>query len=203
MLQLTFHVQIHSTMPKGYSRRSSTRYGVAAMGYTPVLSNSQKRNDILDAIKIQDDEVQRVLILAVDENFLLYSPWSGNVDVLPPPTLSRWNQNAVGEDGSRKGSRKKGFARSLSITPDNYQRLEKSESGGRFTAIDGDNVGHRLSVTMSPRDISIKNCLETLRTNALFLLDCGFASGSKGIAKRKSVTTNAFHSSMGEADRAF
>lgn len=163
MLQLTFQVQIHSTMPKGYSRRSSTRYGAAAMGYTPVLTSSTKRTDVLDAIKIQDENIQRVLILTADGKFQIYSPWSGSLDITLPPTLSRWNQHVVGEEGSRRGSRKKGFAKSLSTTPEAYQRLDYSEPGGRLTVVDGDNVGHRISITMSPRDISIKNCLETMR----------------------------------------
>lgn len=166
LLQLTFNIQIHSNVPRGYSRRSSTKFGVgtAAMGYTSVLSDTQRRTDILDAIRIQDGGIQKVLILTNDGKFILYSPWAGTMNVVLPPTLSRWNPNVMGEDGSRRGSRKKEFARTLSTTPEAYRRLEYSGTNGRLTVIDGDGVGHRISITLAPREMATKACLETLRT---------------------------------------
>ncbi|KAI5806087.1 hypothetical protein EDC01DRAFT_638604 [Geopyxis carbonaria] len=163
LLQLTIQVQVHSTISKGYSRRSSTKVRAATMGYTPILLETQKRTDILDAIKLQDGCVQRVLILTEDGNFNLYSPWGGCLDIRLPPTLARWNFNVVGEDGSRRGSRKKGFARTLSTSPDIYKKLDHPEPGGRFTVVDGDGVGHRIGISLAPKDTSIKSCLETLR----------------------------------------
>jgi anaphase-promoting complex subunit 1 len=165
LTQLTFSIQVHSAVPKGYSRRSSAKYGAGAvtMGYTPVLADSQKRIDVLDAIKIQDGGAQKVLLLTDDGKFVLYSPWGCSMEIILPPTLARWNPNVVGENGSRRGSRKKDFARTLSTTPDTYRRLEYSEPGGRLTVVDGDGVGHRISITLSPRESATKSCLETLR----------------------------------------
>ncbi|KAI5855474.1 hypothetical protein BZA05DRAFT_472336 [Tricharina praecox] len=163
LLQITFNIQIHSTGPKGYARRSSTRFTATAMGYTAVMTDMQKREDVRDAIRVQHCGVQRVLILTDEGKFILYSPWSGAMDITLPPTLARWNPNVVGEDGSRRGSRKKEWARMLSTTPDTYRRLEYADLDGRLTVVDGDGVSHRISITLAPRGIATKSCLETLR----------------------------------------
>jgi anaphase-promoting complex subunit 1 len=163
LLQVTFNIQIHTTGPKGYSRRSSTKFGVAAMGYSAVTVNTQKREDVLDAIKVQDNGMQKVLILTDAGKFILYSPWGGMVGISLPPTLARWNPSAVGEDGSRRGSRKKEWARTLSTTPDKYRQLEYSDPGGRLTVVDGEGVSHRISITLAPRETATRMSLETLR----------------------------------------
>jgi anaphase-promoting complex subunit 1 len=163
LLQLTFQIQVHSAIPKGYPRRSSTKYGPVAMGYTPALIDIQKRDDVLDAIKIQDGGLEKVLILTDDSKFLLYAPRGPVMDIILPPTMARWNPNVIGEDGSRRGSRKKEFARTLSTTPDRYQMLQYSEPGGRVSVIDGEFVSHRINIMMAPREVATKSCLETLR----------------------------------------
>ncbi|KAA8899256.1 hypothetical protein FN846DRAFT_990300 [Sphaerosporella brunnea] len=163
LLQITLNIRIHEAGPKSYARRSSTKFGVAAMGYSAVTVASQKRNDVRDAIRIQDGGMQKVLILTGDGKFVLYSPWGGTMDVSLPPTLARWNPSAVGEDGSRRGSRKKEWARTLSTTPATYCRLEYSDPGGRLTVVDGEGVSHRISMTLAPRETATRISLETLR----------------------------------------
>ncbi|KAH0609631.1 uncharacterized protein H6S33_013117 [Morchella sextelata] len=163
LLLVTFLLQIHPSIPRGYSRRSSTRYGSVTMGYTPVFANMERKKGVLDAIKMEDHGASRILILTDDGELQLFSPWGPSIRVALPPTLSRWNTNVVGEDGSRRGSRKKGFARNLSTSPDKYEELRHSEIGGRVTVVDGDGVGHRISITMAPRETAIKTCLETSR----------------------------------------
>lgn len=163
LLLVTFTLQIYPSMPKGYSRKSMNKYGIIGVGYTPVFSKAETKHNILDAIKMDDHGVSRVLILTDSGELYLYSPWGPSIRVVLPPTLARWNTNVVGEDGSRRGSRKKGFARTLSTSPDRYQRLEYSEAGGRATVVDGDGVGHRIGVTMAPREALVKTCLETVK----------------------------------------
>ncbi|CAZ83653.1 unnamed protein product [Tuber melanosporum] len=163
LLLATFTLQIYPSMPKGYSRKSMNKYGIVGVGYTPVFSKAETRHNVLDAIKMDDHGVSRILILTDGGELYLYSPWGPSIRVVLPPTLARWNTNVVGEDGSRRGSRKKGFARTLSTSPDRYQRLEYSEAGGRVTVVDGDGVGHRIGVTMAPREALVKTCLETVK----------------------------------------
>ncbi|KAL7270280.1 Anaphase-promoting complex subunit 1 [Rhizina undulata] len=165
MLQLTFNIQIHGPVPKGYHAKKANVGGYVdiGMGYTPILLECQRKNNVLDAIKLEDHGISRILILTDEERLILYSPWGPSIRIVLPPTFSRWNPNVVGEDGSRRGSRKKGFARTLSTSPDRYERLEYSEPGGRVTVIDGDGVGHRVSITMAPREAAVKTCLETCR----------------------------------------
>lgn len=163
LLMVTFSLQIHPSIPRGYSRRSSAKFGAVGMGYTPVFANVERRQNILDAIRMEDHGTSRILILNDEGELHLYSPWGPSIRVVLPPTLTRWNTNVVGEDGSRRGSRKKGFARTLSTSPDKYDRLEYAELGGRVTVIDGDGVGHRISITMAPRETAVKTCLETTR----------------------------------------
>lgn len=163
LLLVTFLLQIHPSIPRGYSRRSSSKFGTVGVGYSPVVSNVEKRRGVLDAIKMEDHGASRILILTDEGELNLYSPWGPTIRVVLPPTLTRWNTNVIGEDGSRRGSRKKGFARTLSTSPDKYERLEYSEPGGRVTVIDGDGVGHRISITLAPRETAIKACLETCR----------------------------------------
>jgi len=163
LLQVTFNIHIHSTGLKGYARRSSTKFTATAMGYTASMTDMQKREDVLDVIKLQHGGVQRVVILTDGGKFVLYSPWGGIMEVTLPSPLARWNPNIVGEDGSRRGSRKKEWARTLSTTPDTYRRLEFADLDGRLTVVDGDGVSHRISITLAPRGIATKSCLETLR----------------------------------------
>lgn len=162
LLQLTIQIQVHSAVSKGYMRKTSKHSGAGSMGYTPVLQNIQRRNDILDACKVEDSGMQRVLILTGEGRFFLYSPWSGSMDILLPPTLARWNTNVVGEDGSRRGSRKKTFARTLSTTPELYTKLDYPDLGGRVTVVDGDGVGHRIGISLGPKEATVRVCLETL-----------------------------------------
>lgn len=163
LLLVTFLLQIHPSIPRGYSRRSSSKFGAVGVGYTPVVSKVERRHNVLDAIKMEDHGASRILVLTDEGELHLYSPWGPSIRVVLPPTLTRWNTNVVGEDGSRRGSRKKGFARTLSTSPETYVRLEYSEAGGRVTVVDGDGVGHRISITLAPREIAVKNCLETTR----------------------------------------
>lgn len=163
LLLVTFLLQIHPSIPRGYSRRSSTKFGAVGVGYTPVVSNVERQHNVLDAIKLEDHGASRILILTDEGELHLYSPWGPSIRVVLPPTLTRWNTNVVGEDGSRRGSRKKGFARTLSTSPDKYERLEYSETGGRVTVVDGDGVGHRISITLAPREAVVKTSLETAR----------------------------------------
>lgn len=165
LIQFNFHIQIHSTAPKGYSRKSNTKFNAAAMGYTSVLADTLRRNDVLDAIKIQDGSVQKVLILTGCGKILIYSPWfTSTIEISLPATLVRWNPNFVGNGGSRRGGRKKReFSRNLSTMPESYQRLEYADLSGRVTIVDGEGVGHRISICLSPRESSTKSCIETLR----------------------------------------
>lgn len=166
LTQLHFNIQVHSAVPRAYtSRRSSAKYGVGpvTMGYTPVLADTQRRSDILDVIKVQDGGFQMALVLTDDGQFVLDSPWGPSIDVKLPATLARWNPNTIGEDGSRRGSRKKEFARTLSTSPESYHRLECSVPGGRLTVVDGDCVGHKIGISLTPRESATKVCLETLR----------------------------------------
>lgn len=163
LLLVTFLLQIHPSIPRGYSRKSSSRFGTVGVGYTPVVSNVEKRRGVLDAIKMEDHGASRILILTDEGEMNLYSPWGPIIQIVLPPTLTRWNTNVIGEDGSRRGIRKKGFARTLSTSPERYERLEYSEIGGRVTVIDGDGIGHRISITLAPRETAIKACLETCR----------------------------------------
>lgn len=163
LMLVTFTLQIYPSLPKGYSRRASNKYGMVGVGYTPVFSKAETRHNVLDAIKMEDHGFSRILILTEEGELHLFSPWGPSIRVVLPPTLARWNTNVVGEDGSRRGSRKKGFARTLSTSPEKYERLEYSEAGGRVTVVDGDGVGHRIGITMAPREAAVKTCLETVK----------------------------------------
>lgn len=162
LTQLTFILQSHTVAGHGPTSAANFRKTKGKRDeklITPRIHDITRHSGVLDAIKIVDGGVSRLLLLSVEGQLQLHSPWSPPVPLQLPMTLARWNTNVFGSQPRQR----KGFTRVLSEMPEGFQRLEHAEQGGRVTIVDHKGIGHRLAIQMAPREATVRLALDSIR----------------------------------------
>ena len=125
------------------------------------------RTGVLDACKLTDGGVSRILILSETPNGLgeltLQAPWSKLMNVALPEKFTISNIRSLGHDATPRKRREGGFKRILSQGPRALRSLQHSLPGGMVDLVDDEGRFHRLRIRMEPQNPLVRQVIDVCR----------------------------------------
>lgn len=167
LLVLTFNATTHmKSTSSGMSRKGNTagaKKEIVVVTFEKVI----QAKGVLDACKITDGDISRILILTESTNgfgdLSLQAPWSSLINVSLPEKLNLNSIRNVGQDASPQKRREGGLKRLLSDRPRALRSLRNSLPHGMVDVIDDKGNMHQLCIQMEPRTPLVKQVLDICR----------------------------------------
>jgi len=165
LLLLTLSAKTHK-IAKDSKTRSSTSVGDDEIT-TVSLMSVMRAKDVIDACRLDDGKVSRVLVLTETPDgygeLSLQAPWSALMKVPIPAKFTVNNVRNLSYDNHSARRREGGFKRILSQGPRYLTGLQNSKAQGRVDLIDDDSRFHHLQIQLEPRNPQVKQILEVCR----------------------------------------
>jgi anaphase-promoting complex subunit 1 len=166
LLVLTFNIKTHDK-PEGpaISRKAapSAKETLVVVTFDKVI----QAKGVLDACKVTDGDVSRILILTESTNgfgdLTLQAPWSALMKVNLPSNLTVNNPRSVAQDLTPQKTREGGLKRVLSHRPRSLLSLSNPLPHGMVDVTDDGGYSHQLCIRMEPRTPLIKQAIDTIR----------------------------------------
>jgi anaphase-promoting complex subunit 1 len=128
---------------------------------------SKRANGVLDACKLTDGSITRILILTESSDgqgyLTLQAPWSVLTTVSLPQQLALNNLRSLGHDPVPQKRRDGGFGRVLSQGAGALRSLKNSMPGGMVDVLDDDGKLHQLNIRMEPLNPAVKQIINVCR----------------------------------------
>ncbi|TAQ89839.1 hypothetical protein B7494_g1825 [Chlorociboria aeruginascens] len=119
---------------------------------------------IIDACKIDDGHVSRILVLTETHNgygeLSLQAPWSPLMKVSLPEKFAVSNVRNLGHNPTPRAKREGGFKRVLSQGPRALRGLRNSKPRGLVDLVDDIGNMHQLQILMQPRNPHVQKALQ-------------------------------------------
>lgn len=136
--------------------------------FVPVFESYCRYDNQLDAIKIADGDISRVLSLQKDASsspiLCIRTCWASNMSPLqlPVPNLNVFNPFAMWDSPTSGHRPTTGRRRTLDI-PQSLSSLAHTGSASSFDVVESDGRNHRLQIQLSPRNDYIRTVLDVCR----------------------------------------
>lgn len=144
-----FHIK--ATPSKRAQRAGAPGSPNADNYYFKVSAN--RRSGVLDALKISDGTVDRILVLDKSGNSLtLQAPWTALRKIELPNPLIFHDRYSMHSDESPKQKREGGLKRVISDRAKGLSLLEQTTLLGRVDVVDLKGTRHRIEVQLQPSD---------------------------------------------------
>jgi anaphase-promoting complex subunit 1 len=164
VLPLDTKRQTNATQP-GLNKRKAAS---SKMDLITVTSGDVTRaSGVLDACKLTDGRVSRILVLTESANgygeLSLQAPWSLMMKVSFPEKLTVTNIRALGHNASSQRKQESDFRRILSQGPHAKRLLRNPLPRGIVDVVDGEGRLHQLRISMEPQSPLVKQVINICR----------------------------------------
>jgi anaphase-promoting complex subunit 1 len=169
LLILTFQIRSRGALSASYpgKQRSSSAAPTVGKRMTPFLADVERANGVIDAVKLTDGDIARILVLSRTEDgqdeLTLRAPWSPVVRIALPANLTIYNPHQLGHVPFPARKREGGLRRVFSQGPKSLHRIFQETKGGKVTIVDEDGKRHRLRIQMKPRNKLVGKILDVCR----------------------------------------
>jgi anaphase-promoting complex subunit 1 len=169
---LTLHVQKHqSGFKSSLQVRKHSKPAVAAAAASnrliPFFKEVSRGSDVIDAVKIEDGGIERILVLSETENghgeITLRAPWSAAIKITLPGMLAIFDSLNLGLEHKPGKRREAGFKRVLSNGPRALRGLTHSSPAGIVNIVDDEGNFHRVQIRMCPRNPQVEKIISICR----------------------------------------
>ncbi|KAJ5780931.1 Anaphase-promoting complex subunit 1 [Penicillium paradoxum] len=124
----------------------------------------QTMSNILDACKISDGEISRILSLSEPEKghreLSLQTLWGSPVNIEVPVPLQLYEPDGISANKLESRPRESGVHRVMADPDLVFNKLDHACSRGKIDLVDADNKRHRLQIRMEPRNELVKKILK-------------------------------------------
>lgn len=151
-----------SSQPKG--RRQELSGATETIRIVP--KDVVRGDNVVDACKVQDWNVSRILLLTEadgDRWLSLQSPWGVLMNISYPADFLANNLRGFGFDAHGRASRQAVAARLVDDPPTAFKALKSPLPGGLVDIVDAQGRFHQLRIRMEPRVPIVKRAIETCR----------------------------------------
>ncbi|KAH0565525.1 hypothetical protein GP486_001079 [Trichoglossum hirsutum] len=169
LLNLTFQIRSRGALNISYhgKHRSSSAASIVGKRITPFLTDVERANGVIDAVKLTDGDIARILVLSRTGDgqgeLTLRAPWSPVVRIVLPTNLYISNPHQSGHVPLPTRRREGGLRRVSSQGPKSLHRICQETKGGKVTIVDEDGKRHRLRIQMKPRNKLVGKVLDVCR----------------------------------------
>jgi anaphase-promoting complex subunit 1 len=131
------------------------------------LGRITRANDVIDACRIDDGLVSRILLLTETLDgygeLSLQAPWCGLMKVPLPAKFAISNIRNLSHNPTPRAKREGGFKRVLSQGPRALRGLKNSKPRGLVDLVDDEGKMHQLQILLQPRNPHVCKILEVCR----------------------------------------
>ncbi len=149
------------------TNRDQNVHGVARIvhqGYSACVSGTTKRYGVIDACKVGDGSIARILVLENSSNGIgelsLQAPWSCLRNIELPSSLCLYNPYQISSEVTLRRRREGSFRRILSRAPQALVALQHPSCQGCVDVVDSDGTKHRLQVQFSPYNTLVQRMIK-------------------------------------------
>jgi anaphase-promoting complex subunit 1 len=171
LLILSFQIRcragLNAPYPGKHRSNSTTSTSNVGKRITPLLTDVERANGVIDAVKLTDGDVSRILVLGRTEDgqgeLTLRAPWSPVMRITLPANLAIFNPYQLGHAPFPTRRREGGLKRVFSQGPKSLHRICQETRGGKVTIVDEEGKRHRLHIQMKPRSKLVGRMLDVCR----------------------------------------
>ncbi|KAI4225951.1 MAG: hypothetical protein L6R40_008323 [Gallowayella cf. fulva] len=160
---LSLRIQVkalHGSEAKAKQRGSTAINGHHGLGYTAKVTDTARLSNVLDACKIQEHGITRILVLEESEDgrgkLTMHAPWSAPYELVLPLRFNIYNPFKITTGISSRQKREGGFRRKISQGPQTFSALQHANSQGEVDLVDSEGARHRIHVQLQPRSPLVK-----------------------------------------------
>lgn len=158
LLVMTLHVKSQDAHVENANRAEKD-------GDVVKLGRITRANNIIDACRLQDGRISRILVLTETPDgfgeLSLQAPWCNRVvKIALPDKFIVSNIRNLGHNIVPRAKREGGFKRVLSQGPGGLRGLRHSKSRGCVDLVDDEGKLHQLQIQLEPRDLYVRKILE-------------------------------------------
>lgn len=155
---IIFHVK---ATPSKRAQRARVLGSPNAENYHFKVS-ANRRSGVLDAFKISDGTIDRILVLDKSGNSLtLQAPWTALCKIELPNPLIFHGRSSIHQDESPTQKREGGLKRVISEVTKGLSFLEHSTLLGRVDAVDLRGTRHRIEIQLQPSDAFVSRMVRS------------------------------------------
>ncbi|KAL8928427.1 MAG: hypothetical protein Q9172_000913 [Xanthocarpia lactea] len=165
---LSFRIRVKASQGSGVQpnhRGSTTINANNGINYIARVTNTARLNGVLDACKIGEQYITRILVLSDSQNgterLTIHAPWSAPHDLVLPERFNVYNPTKITTGLSSRQKREGGFRRKISQGPKSFSALQHANSHGEVDVVDSEGVRHRLYVQLRPRNPLAEKAIRT------------------------------------------
>ncbi|KAL8771736.1 MAG: hypothetical protein Q9209_002927 [Squamulea sp. 1 TL-2023] len=163
---LSFRIQVRALQASGKRsahRGFTTDNAYNGLNYVAQVANTSRLNGVLDACKIQEDGIARVLVLEDSrdgrDKLRIHAPWSVPHDLVLPERFNVYDPAQITTGGPSRQKREGGFRRKISQGPLRFLALQHANTHGGVDVMDAEGVRHRLHMQLQPRNPLTKRAI--------------------------------------------
>ncbi len=170
LLSLTFQFNMTSgnqATRLSASWRSDWHTEIGSRGHKFNVIDVKRESGIIDAIKLTDGDVTRVLALKETRDgcreLSIQAPWTASMKISLPHPLAVYDVHNIGQTFSPSRKRDEGLRRILNHPPPALLALQHSNIGGKVDVLDNEGNRHRLRIKMDPQNELVAKVLDICR----------------------------------------
>ena len=133
----------------------------------PGLVDIWRGTRVIDAVKLVDRNLSRILVLGETEDghgeLTLRGPWDYLMRVDMPSKLAIFDLNHLGQTSTRGAKREGSLKRVVSRGPRALLGLEHASADGQVDVVDEEGRRHRIQIHMQARDSQVAKMLDVCR----------------------------------------
>ncbi|KAI9811821.1 MAG: Anaphase-promoting complex subunit 1 [Thelocarpon impressellum] len=171
LIILTLKIHEHRAGSLGTAGKKTQRYrekaGAASGGFDVKLADVLRATQVLDAVKLVDKQLSRILVLSETADghgeLSLRGPWDYLMKLEMPSKLSIFDPQHLGHLPYRATRREGSLKRIFSKGPRALLSLGHEAPGGQVDVMDEEGKRHRIQVHMQAHDTQVAKLLDVCR----------------------------------------